>query len=59
MPNGIDPVLLSVLVLLVSAVMLIYAQLRALNRRLTSLEKEYLALVVELEERLYHTSDRE
>ena len=58
MSGGIDPVLLSVLILIVAAGMWGFAQMRALNRRLTALEKEHLALVAELEERLYRTSDR-
>jgi hypothetical protein len=48
-----DPVLLLILVLIVSAITWIYWQVQVLNRRLTSLEKEHLALVAELEDRLY------
>jgi hypothetical protein len=49
----VDPVLLSILILIVAIVAWHYIQIRSLNQRLTSLEKEYLALVEELEERLY------
>ena len=58
MSGGIDPILLSVLILVVAAVMWIYAQMRTLNRRLAALEKEHLALVAELEERFYRASDK-
>ena len=51
--NAMDPVLLSILILVVAITAWNYTQIRSLNRRLASLEKEYLALVQELEERLY------
>jgi hypothetical protein len=56
MASGMDPMLLLILVLIVSAIAWTYWQVQALNRRLTSLEKEYLALVEDLEERLYRPS---
>jgi len=56
MSGGIDPVLLLILVLIVSAIAWTYWQVQVLNRRLTALEKEHLALVAELEERLYRPS---
>ena len=55
MAGGIDPILLSVLILIAAAVIWNSVQLKALNRRLTALEKEHLALVQELEERLYES----
>lgn len=51
--STMDPVLLSILILIVAIMAWHYMQLRSLNQRLTSLEKEYLALVQQLEERLY------
>lgn len=48
-----DPVLLSFLILVVAVMAWNYMQTRSLSRRLTTLEKEYLALVQDLEERLY------
>ena len=56
MSSGTDPVLLLILVLIVSAIAWTYWQVQGLNRRLASLEKEHLALVAELEERLYGSS---
>ena len=47
-----DPVLLSVLILVVAAIVWNYALIRSLDRRLTALEKQHLALVAELEERM-------
>jgi hypothetical protein len=54
--GGIDPLSFSVLVLIVAAIAWTYGQVQSLNRRLTSLEREYLALVAELEDKLYRTS---
>ena len=59
MSSAMDPVLLLILVLIVSAIAWIYWQMQVLNRRLTTLEKEHLALVAELEERLYRSIERE
>lgn len=56
MANAIDPVLILTLVLIVCAIAWIYVHVTSLSRRLTSLEKEHLALVAELEERLYRPS---
>lgn len=56
MASTIDPILILTLVLIICAVAWVYIQVTSLNRRLTSLEKEHLALVAELEERLYHPS---
>ena len=53
MPGGIDPIMLAILVVIVAALAWIYSQVQSLNRRLSSLEKEYLALVADLEDRLY------
>jgi uncharacterized protein HemX len=49
----IDPLLLSFLILILAIVGWQQLQLRAFGRRLQSLEKQHLALVEELEERLY------
>lgn len=51
--SGVDPILFSVLILIVAAVIWNYMQVQMLNRRLNSLEKQHLALVAELEERMY------
>lgn len=48
-----DPVLLSVLILIVAAIVWNYVLIRLLNRRLTALEKQHLALLADLEERLF------
>lgn len=48
-----NPVLLSLLILIVAILAWHYVQIRSLNRRLESLEKQYLALVEDLEERLF------
>ena len=52
MGRRMDPVLLSVLILIVAAIVWNYALIRSLNRRLTTLEKQHLALLADLEERL-------
>jgi hypothetical protein len=41
------------LVLIVAAIAWSFVQVRSLNQRLTSLEKQHLALVAELEEKIY------
>lgn len=51
--SPIDPILLSILILILALLGWQQLQLRALGRRLQSLEKQHLALVEELEERLY------
>ena len=48
-----DPALLTTLILVVGALAWLFAQIRSLNQRLASLEKQHLALVEQLEERLY------
>jgi hypothetical protein len=48
-----DPVLLLTLILIVAAIAWSFVQIRTLNRRLISLEKQHLALVAEIEEKLY------
>jgi hypothetical protein len=48
-----DPVLLLTLILIVAAIAWSFVQIRTLNRRLTSLEKQYLALVAEIEEKIF------
>lgn len=45
--------LLSVLILVAALAAWNYTQVRALNRRLAALEKEHLALVQELEDRMF------
>jgi hypothetical protein len=49
----VDPAVLSLLALIAAVVIWTYLQIQSLHRRLTSLEKQHLALVQELEERLY------
>ena len=56
MLGGIDPVSFSVLILAVAAIAWIYGLVRTLEQRLTTLEKEHMALVAELEDRLYQPS---
>ena len=51
--SGEDPILLSILILTVAATIWNYSQTQMVIRRLNSLEKQHLALVAELEERLY------
>lgn len=51
--SAIDPVVLSILVLAFAMVGWLHLQVRALNQRLQSLEKQHLALVEQLEERLF------
>jgi hypothetical protein len=51
--NAVDPILLALLFFALAGAGWNYTQVRSLNERLTKLEKEYLALVQELEERLY------
>jgi len=51
--SPMDPVLLSLLILIVAIVVWQHLQLRAMGQRLQSLEKQHLALVEELETRLY------
>lgn len=48
-----EPALLLTLVAIVAALAWSFVQIRALNRRLTSLENQHLALVAELEGKLY------
>jgi Tfp pilus assembly protein PilV len=49
-----DPVLLSILLVIVAILAWQYLQIRSLARRLQSLEKQHLALIEDLEERLYN-----
>lgn len=51
--STMDPVLLSILILIVAIMVWHYIQIRSLNQRLKSLEMQHLALVEELEERAY------
>lgn len=53
MPDAADPLTLAVLVLLAAACGWSLLQIQALNRRLTALERQHLALVADLEERLF------
>lgn len=48
-----DLSLILTLVLVVAAIAWTFVQLRAINQRLASLEKQYLALVADLEAKLY------
>ena len=48
-----DPVLLLSLTLIVAAIAWCFVQISILNRRLTSLEKQHLALVAEIEEKIF------
>jgi len=49
----IDPVLLTMFILIVAVMAWQNVQIRSLSQRLESLEKQYLALLEDLEERLY------
>ena len=51
--DAMDPALLLTLILIVAAIAWNFVQIRTLNRRLTSLEKQYLALVAEIEEKIF------
>ena len=51
--GAMDPVLLSILILIVAILAWHYIQIRSLNRRLAILEKQHLALLEDLEERFY------
>ena len=48
-----EPVLVLTLTAIVAAIIWNFAQMRALERRLSAMEKQHLALVADLEERLY------
>ena len=48
-----DSELLLTLILIVAAIAWSFVQIRTLNRRLASLEKQHLALVAEIEEKIY------
>jgi hypothetical protein len=51
--DAMDPALLLTLILIVAVIAWSFVQIRTLNRRLISLEKQHLALVAEIEEKLY------
>jgi hypothetical protein len=51
--SGIDPTTLALAFLALIVAGWSYVQVRSLSERLTKLEKEYLALVEELETRMY------
>ncbi len=51
--NAMDPVLLLSLTLIVAAIAWSFVQISTLHRRLTSLEKQHLALVAEIEEKIF------
>ena len=55
MASEVDPVMALTLLVIVCAIAWVYFQVAALNRRVTALEKEHLALVAELEERLFRS----
>ena len=48
-----DPILLSTLILIAAVLAWHFVQIRSLHLRLVALEKQYLSLVEDLEERLY------
>ena len=48
-----EPVLVLSLTAIVAAIIWNFAQMRALERRLNSIEKQHLALVADLEDHLY------
>ena len=52
----IDPVLLTMFILLIAVIAWQNMQIRSLSQRLGALEKQYLALLEDLEERLYDRS---
>jgi hypothetical protein len=51
--DSMEPALLLTLILIVAAIAWCFVQVRNLNRRLTSLEKQHLAMVAEIEEKLF------
>ncbi len=51
--DAMDTALLLTLILIVAAIAWSFVQIRTLNRRLASLEKQHLALVAEIEEKIY------
>lgn len=51
--SGIDPTTIALAFLALIVAGWSYVQVRSLSERLTKLEKEYLALVEELETRMY------
>jgi hypothetical protein len=48
-----DPALLLTLILIVAAIAWSFMQIRTLSRRLASLEKQHLALVAEIEDKIF------
>ena len=52
-----EPVLVLTLTAVVVAIIWNFAQIRGLERRLASIEKQHLALVADLEDRLYRERD--
>ena len=59
MSGVIEPLLLSAAILIAAVCGWNYLQIQILNRRLAALEKQHLALVADLEERLYETAARQ
>lgn len=55
MPNGPDLWIVAIPLISIVVVFWCLFQLQALNRRLTSLEKQHLALIADLEDRLFET----
>ena len=53
-----DPVTVGLLVLVFAFVAWNYFQIRSMDERMSKLEKEYLALIQELEERIYNGEER-
>lgn len=51
--SAADPITLGLSILVLAFVAWNYLQIRSLGERMNKLEKEYLALVQELEERIY------
>jgi hypothetical protein len=53
-----EPLLISAVILIAAVCGWNYLQIQILNRRLAALEKQHLALVADLEERLYESVAR-
>ena len=56
--NSMDLTLPLTLMVVVAALAWTFVQIRGLNRRLSLLERQHLALVADLEEKLYPSQDR-
>lgn len=49
----LDPATITILLMIVAVSAWNFSQVQTLNRRLSALEKQYLALIQDLEDRLY------